>query len=264
MGITDHLGYRPGVPTMVDDKPAPATPAPGPQPQPLPQHPEPHRLHRTGWLRAAALGANDGLMSTASLLLGVAAADASRTSVLLAGVAGVTAGAMSMAAGEYISVSSQADTERADLALEQRELARAPARELEELTAIYRARGVSDTLARQVAQELMAHDALAAHARDEIGITDALAARPMQAALASAAAFTAGASLPIALAVAAPRSVLEVVMTAGTLAGLTALGGLAARLGGAPIGRGMVRALLWATVALALSAGVGKLFGVAV
>ena len=222
---------------------------------------ERHRTGRIGWLRAAVLGANDGIVSTASLIIGVAAAKAARGDVLLAGVAGLAAGALSMAAGEYVSVSSQADTERADVELERRELARDAEGELRELTAIYVKRGLEPGLARTVAQQLMAHDALAAHSRDELGISEAFAARPLQAAVASAAAFAAGAALPILTIMLAPESRLASFVAAVSLLCLLGLGALAARTGGASALTGAVRVVFWGALAMAVTAGVGWLFG---
>ncbi len=230
---------------------------------PAPPHPEPHRTGRVGWLRAAVLGANDGIVSISGLVVGVAASGAPASTVLLTGVAGLVAGAMSMAAGEYVSVQSQADTEAADLAVEKRALRTMPADELEELARIYVHRGLSPGLARQVAEELTAHDALAAHARDELGITEALRARPVQAALASAAAFTAGALLPIATTLLAPEDRVVHVTTLATLAGLLLSGGMAARAGGAPVWRGALRVGFWGALAMAAAAAVGRLFGTA-
>ena len=232
-----------------------------PRAMPPSAHAEPHRTRRSGWLRAAVLGANDGLISTSSLLVGVAAAASTRDPVLLAGLAGLVAGALSMAAGEYVSVSSQADTERADLAFERRELARNPERERAELTAIYVARGLTPELARQVSQQLTAHDALGAHARDEIGLSDATRARPIEAALASAAAFTAGAAPPLLLAGFAPFARLTPAVVLGSIALLLGLGGLAARLGGAPIVRGAARVAFWGAVAMGCTSLVGAWFG---
>ena len=213
-------------------------------------HPhEPHRSGRVGWLRAAVLGANDGIVSTASLIVGVAAAGSSRQAIILAGLAGLVAGALSMAAGEYVSVSSQADTEDADLAMEQRQLHLLPEAELDELTEIYVQRGLEPALARQVAEQLTAHDALAAHARDEIGITDELRARPLQAALASAAAVAAGAVLPLLAVLLAPLARIEWVVPAASLLALVRLGALAARAGGASIPRGILRVVFWSALA---------------
>jgi len=227
------------------------------------RHRERHRTDRIGWLRAAVLGANDGIVSTASLVVGVAASHADRGQVLVAGVAGLVAGALSMAAGEYVSVSSQADTEQADLAREREELATVPAAEEDELTNIYVGRGLEPVLARTVAQQLMAHDALKAHARDELGISDELIARPLQAALASAATFAAGAALPVATAMVAPAWMLSIVVTVVSLASLAALGALAARVGGASATVGAARVAFWGALATALSAGIGNLFGTA-
>jgi VIT1/CCC1 family predicted Fe2+/Mn2+ transporter len=227
-------------------------------------HREHHRNGRIGWLRAAVLGANDGIVSTASLMVGVAAANVARGELLVAGVAGLVAGAMSMAAGEYVSVCSQADTEQADLTRERAELKAQPENEHKELAAIYVKRGLAPALAKQVAEQLMAHDALGAHAKDELGINELTQANPIQAALASALTFSVGASLPLLAAVASPASML-VPMVAGTsLVVLTALGALAARAGGAPVLRASSRVVFWGALAMALTAGVGNLFGVAV
>jgi VIT1/CCC1 family predicted Fe2+/Mn2+ transporter len=225
------------------------------------RHRERHRTERIGWLRAAVLGANDGIVSTASLVVGVAAGGAARAEILLAGIAGVAAGALSMAAGEYVSVSSQADTERADLALERTELATDPEAEERELTAIYVQRGLDPALARTVAQQLTAHDALGAHARDELGLFDTLAARPLQAALASAATFAIGAALPIVTAVVSSQSTLVAAVSVTSLLCLAALGALAARAGGASPWTGSVRVLFWSAAAMAATAAVGALFG---
>lgn len=227
------------------------------------RHRERHRTHRTGWLRAAVLGANDGIVSTASLVLGVAAAGASPEGILIAGVAGLVAGAMSMAAGEYVSVSSQADTERADLARESRELAANPVQEHAELTAIYVKRGLDETLAANVATQLMQHDALGAHGRDELGITDMMAARPVQAALASAGSFAVGALLPLLMVLWLPATALILGVSASSLLFLALLGMLAARAGGAPVVASVARVVFWGALAMALTAGVGALFGVA-
>ena len=224
-------------------------------------HLEKHHAGRVGWLRAAVLGANDGLISTASLVVGVASAHSSREEVLLAALAGMVAGALSMAAGEYVSVSSQADTERADLALEKRELARSPRAERAELAGIYVARGLPDALATEVADHLMAHDALGAHARDELGITENSRARPFQAALASAAAFTAGAFPPLLSALVVPRASLIPAITGSSLILLSILGASAARLGGAPMLKGAARVTFWGAVAMGATALVGRLFG---
>ncbi|QQS14737.1 MAG: VIT family protein [Rhodospirillales bacterium] len=227
-------------------------------------HPETHLVARIGWLRAAILGANDGIVSTASLIVGVAAAHASRADILLVGVAGLVAGAMSMAAGEYVSVSSQSDTERADLARESLELATEVEREREELAGIYVGRGVSPDLARQVAEQLMAKDALGAHARDELGISEITTARPVQAALTSAATFAVGAALPLLAVVVSPAGVLAPVVSAASLVFLAALGALGARAGGAGVARATVRVTFWGALAMALTAGVGAVFGTAV
>jgi VIT1/CCC1 family predicted Fe2+/Mn2+ transporter len=224
-------------------------------------HLERHRSERIGWLRAAVLGANDGIVSTASLIVGVAAAQTSRSNILVAGVAGLVAGAMSMAAGEYVSVSSQADTENADLARERTELATEPALELDELQGIYVERGLDPGLARQVAEQLMKHDALGAHARDELGISAVHAARPVQAAFASAATFGVGAALPLAVAALAPPPQVIVLVALTSLVFLALLGGIAARAGGASLMRGTVRVTFWGAFALALTALIGRLFG---
>ena len=225
------------------------------------RHREVHRSSRIGWLRAAVLGANDGIVSTASLVVGVAASEATQHGVLVAGVAGLVAGALSMAAGEYVSVSSQADTERADLALERRELSAQPGAEEEELTAIYLRRGLDRDLARSVAQQLMAKDALAAHARDELGLVDESAARPLQAALASAATFSIGAGLPVLTILMAPVASLALVVSLVSLVCLSALGAIAARAGGARAAVGSARVAFWGALAMAVTAGIGKLFG---
>jgi VIT1/CCC1 family predicted Fe2+/Mn2+ transporter len=227
-------------------------------------HRERHRTERIGWLRAAVLGANDGIVSTASLVVGVAAAQSSNHEVLVAGVAGLVAGAMSMAAGEYVSVSSQADTERADLALERKELATDKTAELMELTQIYVDRGLEPALAKQVAEQLTAHDALAAHARDELGHSQALGARPVQAALASAATFSVGAAMPLLMVVLAPRAYLIPVVSGTSLVFLAMLGALAAVVGGASAAVGAARVAFWGALAMALTAGVGAVFGTAV
>lgn len=226
------------------------------------RHSEKHRTHRTGWLRAAVLGANDGIVSTASLIVGVAAAGADAKGTLVAGVAGLVAGAMSMAAGEYVSVSSQADTERADLARESKELAANPVQEHAELMAIYAKRGLDATLASSVATQLMQHDALGAHARDELGISDALAARPVQAALASAGTFAVGAALPLLMVLLLPVSMLIWGVAGSSLFFLALLGLLAARAGGSPVITSVTRVAFWGALAMALTAGVGALFGV--
>jgi VIT1/CCC1 family predicted Fe2+/Mn2+ transporter len=225
------------------------------------RHHERHRTGRVGWLRAAVLGANDGIVSTASLVLGIAAASASRAQVLIAGVAGLVGGALSMAAGEYVSVSSQSDTERADLERERHELATEPKAEEDELAGIYVRRGLHAELARQVARALMAKDALGAHMRDELGITEEMTARPLQAALASAASFAAGAGLPVLTILLAPANALMAPVLTISLLCLAALGAVAAKAGGASPWRGAVRVLLWSALAMAVTAGVGKLFG---
>jgi vacuolar iron transporter family protein len=224
-------------------------------------HWERHRTERIGWLRAAVLGANDGIVSTASLVLGVAAADASHANIMVAGVAGLIAGAMSMAAGEYVSVHSQADTERADIERERKELKADDAGERKELAAIYVGRGLDPVLAKQVADQLMAHDALGAHARDELGISATLSARPMQAALASAASFAAGAAMPLLVAAWAPHAGLITLVAGTSLVFLALLGGLAARAGGASVSAGAMRVTFWGALAMGLTAGVGALFG---
>lgn len=227
------------------------------------RHRERHRTDRIGWLRAAVLGANDGIVSTASLLLGVAAADATRGSVLVAGVAGLVAGAMSMAAGEYVSVRSQADSEKAALDLERAELKADAAGERRELTAIYVGRGLDPALAKQVAEQLMAHDALGAHARDELGISETLKARPIQAAWTSAASFAVGAAMPLVTAAMAPVAALIPLVSGTSLLFLAILGGLAARVGGAGVATGALRVTFWGALAMGLTAGVGALFGIA-
>ena len=226
-------------------------------------HLERHFVQRVGWLRASVLGANDGIVSTAALVVGIAAADSARASVLLAGMAGLVAGAMSMAAGEYVSVSSQADTERADLARERHELRDSPELELEELRGIYIGRGLDADLALRVAQQLTAHDAFGAHARDELGITAALSARPTQAALASAATFAVGAALPLTMAALAPVRFVVPAVAVSSLIALAALGALAASAGGAGRMRGAIRVVFWSAVAMALTWIVGRLFGTA-
>jgi len=226
-----------------------------------PRHIERHRTDRIGWLRAAVLGANDGIVSTASLVLGVAAAHASHGSIMVAGIAGLVAGAMSMAAGEYVSVRSQADSEAAALDLERAELKADDQGERRELTAIYVGRGVEPVLARQVAEQLMAHDALGAHARDELGISETMSARPIQAALTSAASFAAGAALPLLVVAMVPAPALIPAVSATSLAFLALLGGLAARVGGARVAVGAMRVTFWGALAMALTAGVGALFG---
>lgn len=225
------------------------------------RHGEQHRGERIGWLRAAVLGANDGIVSTASLVVGVAASAAARQEVLVAGVAGLVAGAFSMAAGEYVSVSSQADTKRADLGRERRELAEDPEAEEKELAGIYVKRGLEPGLARTVAQQLTAKGALAAHARDELGLTEELAARPLQAAVTSAATFAVGAGVPVLAILLVPSSALVLVVSLVSLVCLMALGAVAARLGGAPVLAGAARVTAWGVLALAATAGVGRLFG---
>ena len=226
-------------------------------------HHESHRSHRTGWLRAAVLGANDGIVSTSSLIIGVAAASTAHAGIVLAGLAGLVAGAMSMAAGEYVSVSSQSDTEKADLELERKSLAENEEFERHELAKIYEERGLTADLANQVAEQLMAQDALEAHARDEIGITEGARARPVQAALSSALTFTIGAALPLLSAWMAPLPQLITLVGLSSLLCLAVLGGIAAKAGGAPVVRGAVRVTFWGVTAMALTAGVGRLFGVA-
>lgn len=225
-------------------------------------HAELHRSHRTGWLRAAVLGANDGIVSTASLVIGVAAANTTHEGILLAGVAGLVAGAMSMAAGEYVSVSSQSDTENADLALERKSLEEDVEFETNELASIYEGRGVEPLLAQQVAEQLMAHDALGAHARDEIGISESGNARPVQAAFYSAGTFTIGAALPLVIAWTVPVDLLILLVALSSLVFLALLGSIAARAGGASMTIGAVRVTFWGALAMALTAGVGRLFGV--
>jgi VIT1/CCC1 family predicted Fe2+/Mn2+ transporter len=227
-------------------------------------HRENHLVQRIGWLRAAVLGANDGIVSTASLIVGMAAAATTPDDVLIAGVAGLVAGAMSMAAGEYVSVSSQADTEKADLAREGAELAASPEFERDELTEIYIGRGVEPELARRVAEQLMAKGALAAHARDELGISDTTTARPLQAALTSAATFAVGAAMPLLMVVLAPAAWLVVAVSAASLVFLALLGAIGARAGGADIWRATVRVTFWGALAMALTAGIGRLFGTVV
>jgi len=228
------------------------------------RHSERHRTQHVGWLRAAVLGANDGIVSTASLVLGVAAAHGTHSNVLVAGVAGLVAGAMSMAAGEYISVHSQADTEQADLERERAELAADRSAEQSELTAIYEGRGLDPALARQVASQLMAHDALGAHARDELGISESLRARPIQAALASAGSFAGGAALPLLVAAVVPADRLIAIVAGTSLVFLAGLGMLAARAGGADMLRGAARVTFWSALAMGVTMGVGALFGTAV
>lgn len=228
------------------------------------RHVERHRTHRIGWLRAAVLGANDGIVSTASLIVGVAAAESTQSSVLVAGMAGLVAGAMSMAAGEYVSVSSQADTENADLERERIELATDSAHEHAELAAIYVGRGLDAALAEQVAAQLMRKDALGAHARDELGISDTLNARPVQAALASAATFAVGAALPLLLVVLVPATALVWAVSLSSLVFLALLGSLAAHVGGASVGRSAARVTFWGALAMAITASVGAWFGAVV
>ena len=227
-------------------------------------HEERHLVSRIGWLRAAVLGANDGIVSTSSLIVGVAAASAASSEVLVAGIAGLVAGAMSMAAGEYVSVSSQSDTEQADLARERAELASQPAYEREELAQVYVARGVERDLALKVADQLMAKDALGAHARDELGISEATTARPIQAALTSAATFSVGAAMPLLMVVVAPASLLVPVVSIASLLFLALLGAIGARAGGADVVRATVRVTFWGALAMALTAGIGALVGTAV
>jgi VIT1/CCC1 family predicted Fe2+/Mn2+ transporter len=227
-------------------------------------HPEKHRTDRIGWLRAAVLGANDGIVSTASLVVGVAAANAASSQILVAGVAGLVAGAMSMAAGEYVSVSSQADTEQADLERERKELATDEKFEHEELAAIYVKRGLDAALAKQVAKQLMAHDALTAHARDELGISEMTTARPVQAAFASAATFAVGAAMPLLTVLVTPAGALIPVVIATSIVFLALLGGFGAYAGGAPVMKAALRVTFWGALAMALTAGVGALFGAVV
>ncbi|HEV3331208.1 MAG TPA: VIT family protein [Bryobacteraceae bacterium] len=223
-----------------------------------------HRIKRIGWLRAAVLGANDGILSTASLVVGVAAAHAAHTNILVAGVAGVVAGAMSMAVGEYVSVHSQADTEKAELRQERAELQTDRKGEHKELAAIYVARGLEPSLAKRVAEQLMAHDALGAHARDELGISEPLRARPIQAALTSAGSFAAGAAMPVLVTAIAPEAALIPIVSGASLVLLALLGGMAARIGGAAVATGAIRVTFWGALAMAATAGVGELFGTAV
>ncbi|MFT5603379.1 MAG: VIT1/CCC1 family predicted Fe2+/Mn2+ transporter [Paracoccaceae bacterium] len=225
-------------------------------------HHEIHRSHRVGWLRAAVLGANDGIVSTASLIIGVAAADATQESILLAGVAGLVAGAMSMATGEYVSVSSQSDTENADLAIEKRSIEKDFELETIELAEIYETRGLEPELAMQVSEKLMAHDALGAHARDEIGLSESASAQPVQAAFFSAGTFTIGAALPLSVTWLVPQSQLIAVVAGSSLLFLASLGALAARAGGAAISIGAIRVTFWGALAMALTAAVGRVFGV--
>ena len=225
------------------------------------QYPEKHRSKKIGWLRAAVLGADDGILSTASLVVGVAAAGSPRHQILLAGVAGLIGGAISMAAGEYVSVSSQADTEKADLEIERRELATRPAAERAELANIYVRRGLDPELARTVASQLMRHDALGAHARDELGLTENTTARPLQAAAASAATFTLGATLPLLVVILAPLAHLSLIISGASLVCLAALGAIAAHTGGASPWVGSRRVAFWGALAMAVTGGIGKLFG---
>src|ERR1017187_2329363 len=225
------------------------------------QHAENHLVDRIGWMRAAVLGANDGIVSTASLIVGVAAAAANQNGVLIAGVAGLVAGAMAMAAGEYVSVSSQSDTEQAELALERKELKENPGFELKELAQIYVKRGVSQALARQVAKQLMVKDALGAHARDELGISETTTARPVQAALTSAVTFSVGAAMPLLMVVVSPSTMLAPLTSAASLGFLAFLGAVGAKAGGANILRPTIRVTFWGALALGITAGIGKLFG---
>lgn len=227
-------------------------------------HRETHRTDRIGWLRAAVLGANDGIVSTASLVVGVAAANSANSDILITGVAGLVAGAMSMAAGEYVSVSSQADTEQADISRERKELATDDQNEREELAAIYVKRGLEASLARQVANQLMAHDALTAHARDELGISDMTTARPVQAAFASAGTFAVGAAMPLLTVLITPRVALIPVVIATSILFLALLGGVSAYAGGAPVIKAALRVTFWGILAMALTAAVGALFGASV
>jgi len=228
------------------------------------RHTETHLLERIGWLRASVLGANDGIVSTSSLVLGVAAAGADSASMLLTGTAGLVAGAMSMAAGEYVSVSSQADAEAADIAKEKAELADSPAAERAELVAIYQKRGLDRALAEQVTDQLMAKDALKAHLRDELGLTEEMAARPIQAAWASALAFSIGAALPLLAAYLAPRASVDYWIAGGSLLFLALLGGVGAKMGGAPVGKAVLRVTFWGAFAMAATAGIGSIFGATV
>jgi VIT1/CCC1 family predicted Fe2+/Mn2+ transporter len=230
----------------------------------MPRHKEAHLIDRIGWLRASVLGANDGIVSTASLIVGVAAAQATPATILLTGTAGLVAGAMSMAAGEYVSVSSQADTERADRDREQMELETVPEKEREELVSIYETRGLDRELAEQVADRLTAHDALATHLRDELGMATHTSARPVQAALASAAAFAVGASLPLAMVPLAPGPQLTWVVSIAALLFLAVLGAVGAKAGGAPIAKAVLRVTFWGAIAMAATAAIGALFGTTV
>ena len=227
-------------------------------------HSERHQVHNIGWLRAAVLGANDGIVSTASLIVGVAASDASAAAILTAGIAGLVAGAMSMAAGEYVSVSSQSDTEEADLARERSELRDQPEAELQELTGIYEKRGVEAKLAREVARQMMAHDAMSVHARDELGISEMTAARPIQAALTSAATFSVGAALPLLCAIVSPHDKVVWAVSLASLLFLALLGAVGARAGGANMYKGALRVTFWGAAAMALTAFIGWLFGTSV
>lgn len=227
------------------------------------KHSESHRIKRSGWLRAAVLGANDGIISTTSLILGVAAAHSSHNSILIAGAAGLIAGTLSMAAGEYISVSSQADTEKADLTREKKELAADVEGETEELTGIYQRRGLDRSLAQEVAKQLMEHDALGAHARDELGITESLKARPLQAAFASAGSFSVGAILPLLITLIVPLAYIIPVVSITAILCLILLGGVAAKTGGSNIRTGVLRVTLWGSLAMLISTGIGSLLGVA-
>lgn len=230
----------------------------------LHHHPERHAIERIGWLRAAVLGANDGIVSTASLIVGVAAAAGDRSAILIAGTAGLVAGAMSMAAGEYVSVSSQSDTEKADLAREKQELRDDPSAEREELAGIYVSRGLEPALARQVADQLMAKDALAAHARDELNISDLTAAKPIQAAFTSAATFSVGAILPLIMVLITPLDSLILAVSLASLVFLAVLGALGAKAGGASMATAIIRVTFWGAIAMALTAGIGRLFGTVV
>jgi len=226
------------------------------------RHIERHRTYRIGWIRAAVLGANDGIVSTASLIIGVAAAGSSLKSILIAGVAGIVAGAASMAAGEYVSVSSQSDTENADLNRERKELAESPELEQKELAAIYARRGLDPELASEVATQLMKHNALEAHARDELGISEMMRARPIQAAFASAGSFTAGAILPLLVVLVTPQSITAWAVGVSSLLSLAVLGSLAAGAGGASVIKSVIRVIFWGALAMSLTAGIGALFGV--
>ena len=227
-------------------------------------HTEHHRTQRVGWLRAAVMGANDGIVSTASLVIGVAAAESSKNAVILAGLAGLVAGATSMAAGEYVSVSSQADTERADLARETKELQDDPEGELNELTEIYVGRGLQPDLAREVAKQMMQHDALGAHARDELGLTNDLKARPIQAAIASAMTFSVGAAIPLLMVYISPQHRIVPIVGVTALVMLATLGGVAASVGGAPVLKAVLRVGFWGVIAMIATAGVGRVFAITV